>query len=151
MEEWVYGSTYSWCRHLLEVSGQLHAPTALPPGKEPSIFIRQEAACAPDPVWATWRGQNSLGRPARRQSLCLLHYSGPIERSELTAVKRSHAFGRFAPGISLWADLRARAWNMYKRPNIDFSHCWANGSYIRSSQKSFFIFNMFHPSITPAF
>jgi hypothetical protein len=31
----MYRSTFSWPRHWLEVSGQLHAPAALRPGKEP--------------------------------------------------------------------------------------------------------------------
>jgi hypothetical protein len=31
MGEWMYRSTFSWPRHQLEVSGQLHAPAALPP------------------------------------------------------------------------------------------------------------------------
>jgi hypothetical protein len=31
----MYRSTFSWPRHKLEVSGQLHAPAALPPGKSP--------------------------------------------------------------------------------------------------------------------
>jgi hypothetical protein len=29
----MYRSTLSWPRHKLEVNGQLHAPTALPPGE----------------------------------------------------------------------------------------------------------------------
>jgi hypothetical protein len=29
MGEWMYRSTFSWPRHLLEVNGQLHAPAAL--------------------------------------------------------------------------------------------------------------------------
>jgi hypothetical protein len=34
--DWTYRSTYSWPRHYLEVSGQLHAPSALSQGKEPA-------------------------------------------------------------------------------------------------------------------
>jgi hypothetical protein len=37
--EWEYRSTFSWSPHQLEVSGQLHAPAALPPGKEPPLPI----------------------------------------------------------------------------------------------------------------
>jgi hypothetical protein len=33
METLMYGSTFSWPRHWLEVSGQLHAPAALPQGE----------------------------------------------------------------------------------------------------------------------
>jgi hypothetical protein len=32
--EWRYSSTY-WLRHYMEVSGQFHAPAALPPEKSP--------------------------------------------------------------------------------------------------------------------
>jgi hypothetical protein len=38
---------------LVEVSGQLHVPAALIPGKEPSVLIRQEVEWAPEPVWTT--------------------------------------------------------------------------------------------------
>jgi hypothetical protein len=37
----------------MEVNGQLHAPSALLPGKEPLVSIGQEAGWAPEPVW-TW-------------------------------------------------------------------------------------------------
>jgi len=39
----------------MEVSGQLYAPAALPPGKEPLVHIRQEAGRAPGPVWTRCR------------------------------------------------------------------------------------------------
>jgi hypothetical protein len=35
----------------MEVSGQLHAPAALPSGKEPPVPIGYEAGWAPQPVW----------------------------------------------------------------------------------------------------
>jgi hypothetical protein len=35
----------------MEVSGQLHAPAALPPKKEPPTPIGQEARRAPELVW----------------------------------------------------------------------------------------------------
>jgi len=34
----------------MEVSGQLHAPAALSPGKEPLVSIVQEAGWAPEPL-----------------------------------------------------------------------------------------------------
>jgi hypothetical protein len=35
---------YHFMRHpVVEVSGQLHAPYAIPPGKEPLVFISQKA------------------------------------------------------------------------------------------------------------
>jgi hypothetical protein len=41
------------------VSGQLHAPAALPPGKEPPIYNGKEAVWTAEPVWTTWRNKNS--------------------------------------------------------------------------------------------
>jgi hypothetical protein len=38
----------------MEVSGQLHAPAALPPGQEPLVPIGQEAGWAPEPFWTRW-------------------------------------------------------------------------------------------------
>jgi hypothetical protein len=55
----VYRSTFYLTSALLEVTGQLHAPAALPPGKEPPVTIGKEAGWAPEPVWTTWRRENS--------------------------------------------------------------------------------------------
>jgi hypothetical protein len=41
----------------MEVSGQIHAPTALHPGIYPPVPIRQEAGWAQQPVWTLWRGK----------------------------------------------------------------------------------------------
>jgi hypothetical protein len=38
----------------MEVSGQFHAPAALPQGKEPLVSIGKEAGWAPEPVWMQW-------------------------------------------------------------------------------------------------
>jgi len=38
----------------MEVSGQLHAPAALPQGKEPLVSIVQEVGWAPELVWMWW-------------------------------------------------------------------------------------------------
>jgi hypothetical protein len=37
--EWMYRSTFSWPRHKLEASGQLHSPAALTPEKESPVPI----------------------------------------------------------------------------------------------------------------
>jgi hypothetical protein len=53
--EWRYSSTHSSTSALfMEMSGQLHAPAALPPEKEPLILIGQEAVWAPEPFWTRW-------------------------------------------------------------------------------------------------
>jgi hypothetical protein len=49
----------------MEVSGQLHAPAALPPGKPP-VPSGYEAGWAPEPVWALWSGEKALA-PARNR------------------------------------------------------------------------------------
>jgi hypothetical protein len=49
--EWRYSSTHSWPRNYMEVSGQLHAPTTLPPEKELLVPIGQEAGWTPEPSW----------------------------------------------------------------------------------------------------
>jgi hypothetical protein len=38
----------------MEVSGQLHTPANLHPGKEPLTLTVQEAGWAPEPVWMRW-------------------------------------------------------------------------------------------------
>jgi hypothetical protein len=58
MWEWMYRSTFSWPRHYLEVSGQLHATAALPPGKEPLVPIVYEVGWTSEPVWKIWRREN---------------------------------------------------------------------------------------------
>jgi hypothetical protein len=37
------------------VSGQLHPPAALSPGKEPPVPIAQKAGWTPESVWTKWR------------------------------------------------------------------------------------------------
>jgi hypothetical protein len=43
----------------LEVSGELHAPDTLFPGKEPPVFIGYEVEWVPEPVCTTWKGGES--------------------------------------------------------------------------------------------
>jgi hypothetical protein len=43
----------------MEVSGQLHAPAALLPGKMPPVPIEWEVGWIPEPVWSTWSRENS--------------------------------------------------------------------------------------------
>jgi hypothetical protein len=38
---------------------QLHALAALPSWKEPPVPFGKEAGWAPEPVWTTWRRENS--------------------------------------------------------------------------------------------
>jgi hypothetical protein len=41
------------------VIGQLHTPVTLHSGKEPPVPIAKEAGWTPEPVWTTWRRENS--------------------------------------------------------------------------------------------
>jgi len=41
------------------VNGQLHAPIALPPGKEPPVRIGYEAGWDPEPVWTRWQNKKN--------------------------------------------------------------------------------------------
>jgi hypothetical protein len=44
----------------MKMSGQLRAPTALPPVKQPLVPIVKEPAWAPESVSTLWRGKNLL-------------------------------------------------------------------------------------------
>jgi hypothetical protein len=49
------------------VSGRLHAPAALPPGKEPLVPIGYEAGWTPEPFWTRW--WEKFPAPARNRTL----------------------------------------------------------------------------------
>jgi len=38
----------------MEASGQFHPSAALPPRREPSVSLKQQAGSAPEPVWMLW-------------------------------------------------------------------------------------------------
>jgi hypothetical protein len=50
----------------MEVSGQLQAPTALPPRKETTVPTEYEAGWASEPVWTLWRRENYLALAGNR-------------------------------------------------------------------------------------
>jgi hypothetical protein len=65
----------------MEVSGQLHAPAALPPGKDPPVPNGQKAGWAPEPFWMLWRigkscpcWESNPGHPAHSLSLYQMSY-----------------------------------------------------------------------------
>jgi hypothetical protein len=43
----------------MEVSGQLHNPSALPPWKDPPVSAGQETGWAPESAWTWWRRERS--------------------------------------------------------------------------------------------
>jgi len=43
----------------MEVSGQIHTPAALPPGKEPRYQLARRLA-GPETVWTWWRREKNL-------------------------------------------------------------------------------------------
>jgi hypothetical protein len=59
MGEWMYRSTFSSLRHYLEVSGQLHAPAALPSEKE-SLYPLDRWLDGLQNRWTIWGSENSL-------------------------------------------------------------------------------------------
>jgi len=66
----------------MELSGQRHAPAALPPTKDPVPNV-QEAVWASGPAWTGAEniaptGILSADRPARSESLYRLSYPGPL-------------------------------------------------------------------------
>jgi tRNA A37 threonylcarbamoyladenosine synthetase subunit TsaC/SUA5/YrdC len=56
----MYRSTFSRPRYLLELSGQLLAPAALPPGKESPVLLGQ---------WSGRRGQDKNNVPTGTRTL----------------------------------------------------------------------------------
>jgi hypothetical protein len=55
----------------MEVSGQLHAPAALPPEKKPPEPIGQNARWAPEPVWRLGRREKRF--LCRESNPCIIH------------------------------------------------------------------------------
>jgi hypothetical protein len=47
MGEWKYSSSQSIPRYYIQMSGQLHDPAALEPGKEPSVPLKRRPALKP--------------------------------------------------------------------------------------------------------
>jgi len=45
------------------VSGQLHSPAAVPPGKEPLVLIGCDTGWAPEPVWSGRGGKEENSQP----------------------------------------------------------------------------------------
>jgi hypothetical protein len=57
----------------MEMSGQIYAPAALPPGKESPLPIREEAERAPDPVYG-------------KENMCLNYHESKLESSAVQPV-----------------------------------------------------------------
>lgn len=62
----------------MKVSGQLHAPAALLPGKESLVHTEYEVGRAPEPVWTLWKKEHRLFLPGMEPPFFgyLGHYSG---------------------------------------------------------------------------
>jgi hypothetical protein len=45
-------------KHYMEVSGQLHTPVALLPGKKPPVPFEKNVGWIPEPVWKFWRRED---------------------------------------------------------------------------------------------
>jgi hypothetical protein len=83
MGEWMYKTMFSWPRHYLEVSGQLHALAALSPRKNTHWiwgWVGPRAGMDDMEKWKFLPPSGSeirpLGRPSHSQSLYRLSYPG---------------------------------------------------------------------------
>jgi hypothetical protein len=114
MGEWMSRFTFSWPRHLKEVSGQIHTPAVLLPGKEPLVLIGLEAGWvsrAGLEDMETWQfltlpelEHRPFGRPtpSQSQSLYRLHYRGRCGKQVLYVTKSFSFF--------LYQDLQPFCW-----------------------------------------
>jgi hypothetical protein len=71
----------------MEVSGQLHAPAALPPGKEPLVPIGQEAGWAPEPFWMQCLNGSGVKRKYNGSTLVELEVIKEVDRKEKSKKK----------------------------------------------------------------
>jgi len=95
----------------MEVSGQLHAPAALPPGKNPRYSLKEETRSVSQPVWARIKEKKSLSLPYQElnpgrptQSLVIklteLTQSPPSETDSYSPTEASPAFYGTAGSLS---------------------------------------------------
>jgi hypothetical protein len=84
----MYRSTFYLPLHWWEVSGQLHAPAALPLGKEALVGTRAGLGYMEKLKFLTSQGLKlrPFGRPARSYSLCRLSYRGSLENRVLRKI-----------------------------------------------------------------
>jgi hypothetical protein len=64
------------------VSGHLHNPTVLPPGKQTPVYIGYEVGWASKPIWMLWRGEKSLS-PDRNRTPFVQLVAVPTKLSRL--------------------------------------------------------------------
>jgi hypothetical protein len=69
----------------MEVSGQLHAPAALPPGKWHPVHISHEAGWAPEPVCTLLRREKSY--PAVNRTRAVQPVAIPTPQLSLYLIK----------------------------------------------------------------
>jgi hypothetical protein len=102
----------------MEVTGQLHGPAALPPGKEPLLHIGQEAGWAPQPVWTPWWGEKLLAptetripdHPARSPALYHRAITAPEKITVDHLIQKFALFYRTRRYITVFT--RTRHWNL---------------------------------------
>jgi hypothetical protein len=126
----------------VEVNGQLHAPAALPPGKQPLVVIGQEAGLAPEPVRTRWWREKSLApvgtitpdHPARSPTLD--HWAIPENLVRTFAFHKRHGISWLAERLlgsrevlcsmvlSTWPMKRneKRYWNVKRRTTEQNRH-----------------------------
>jgi hypothetical protein len=95
----------------MEVSGQLHAPTTLPPspGERAPVSIGQEAEWASELVWTLWRKVKSLA-PTGTQTLAVQPVAILTELSQLR-IAANYSDNNFSrSGVSVRRVLSAVTW-----------------------------------------
>jgi hypothetical protein len=102
----------------MEVSGQLHAPAALPPGKEPLVPIGQEAGWAPEPVWMRWWREISQPLPGLKP---------PIIQS----IAQCYATELSQLLLSLWYFSNKHIQGVHTTKKIIY-HAWNKHTYIHT-------------------
>jgi hypothetical protein len=105
MGEWMYRSTFSWPRHYLEMSSQLHAPAALPPGKSSRYPLYRRLGGPPEPVWTTWRSNNSLPYRDSNHNLSVVQ---PVASRYTDCAIPAHVSQVAEPAKTRYVQLRVR-------------------------------------------
>jgi hypothetical protein len=115
MGEWIYRSTFSWSRHYMEVSCQLHTPAALHPGKGPqypldsySLNIEQQVIRKCSKFQACNHRQRNLLWRQSYVMLSLFRFSQNCNIQtliKLTSIKFSENACSFFPGCYIRTDM----------------------------------------------
>jgi hypothetical protein len=149
MGEWMYRPRFSWPRHKLEVSGQLHAPAALPPGKKPQYPLDRWLG-GPQSRSGNMEKWKFLplpgpelrppGRPARSHSLYRLRYPGSCMDCPVAFIFSYILWGSSWGASKVFLLIRQEVGHVFpphsgssscgrrkRLPYMDIRKCWISG------------------------